>query len=35
MSVRADGGFSLTNERNGFSRDYPAKSKSAVSSSRQ
>jgi hypothetical protein len=30
--VRADGGFSVTNERNGFSRDYPARAKSAVSS---
>jgi competence protein ComEC len=35
MSVRADGGFSVTNERNGFSREYPARAKSAVSSSRQ
>ena len=35
MSVRADGGFSVTNERNGFGRDYPARAKSAVSSSRQ
>jgi competence protein ComEC len=34
MSVRADGSFSMTNERNGFSRDYAAKAKSAVSSSR-
>lgn len=32
MSVRADGGFSMTNERNGFMREYPAKAKSAVSS---
>jgi len=35
VSVHADGGFSVTNERNGFSRDYPARAKSAVSSSRQ
>jgi len=35
MSVRADGSFSMTNERNGFMREYPAKAKSAVSSSRQ
>jgi competence protein ComEC len=34
MSVRADGSFSMTNERNGFMREYPAKAKSAVSSSR-
>jgi competence protein ComEC len=35
MSVHPDGSFSMTNERNGFSRDYPARAKSAVSSSRQ
>jgi beta-lactamase superfamily II metal-dependent hydrolase len=35
MSVRADGNFSMTNERNGFMREYPARAKSAVSSSRQ
>jgi hypothetical protein len=34
MSVRADGSFSMTNERNGFMREYPAMAKSAVSSSR-
>jgi hypothetical protein len=34
MSVRADGSFSMTNERNGFMREYPARAKSAVSSSR-
>jgi len=32
MSVRADGSFSMTNERNGFMREYPARAKSAVSS---
>lgn len=35
MSVHPDGSFSMTNERSGFSRDYPARAKSAVSSSRQ
>ena len=35
MNVRADGSFSMTNERNGFMREYPARSKSAVTSSRQ
>ncbi|PYU26698.1 MAG: MBL fold metallo-hydrolase [Acidobacteria bacterium] len=35
MSVRADGSFSMNNERNGFMREYPARTKSAVSSSRQ
>jgi competence protein ComEC len=34
MSVRADGSFKMTNERNGFTREYPAKAKTAVSSSR-
>jgi beta-lactamase superfamily II metal-dependent hydrolase len=34
MSVGADGSFSMTNERNGFMREYPARAKSAVSSSR-
>ena len=34
MSVRADGSFSMTNERTGFMRGYPARAKSAVSSSR-
>jgi len=34
MSVRADGSFKMTNERNGFTREYPAKTKSTVSSSR-
>jgi beta-lactamase superfamily II metal-dependent hydrolase len=29
MSVRADGSFSMTNERTGFSRDYPARSKTS------
>lgn len=33
MSVRADGSFSMTNERNGFTREYPAKAKSPLSSS--
>jgi competence protein ComEC len=32
MSVRADGSFTMTNERNGFSREYPARAKTAVSS---
>jgi len=35
MSVRADGSFTMTNQRNGFMREYAAKAKSAVSSSRQ
>jgi competence protein ComEC len=35
MSVRPDGSFSVTNERNGFSRQYPVRAKSTVSSSRQ
>ena len=34
MSVRADGSFSMTNERNGFTREYPPRAKSAVSSTR-
>ncbi len=34
MSVRADGSFKMTNERNGFTREYPAKAKATVSSSR-
>ena len=34
MSVRADGSFKMTNERNGFTREYPAKAKTTVSSSR-
>jgi competence protein ComEC len=34
MSVRADGSFNMTNERNGFTRQYPARTKSTVSSSR-
>ena len=34
MSVRADGSFRMTNERNGFTREYPAKAKTTVSSSR-
>ena len=33
MSVRPDGSFSVTNERNGFTQQYPAKVKSTVSSS--
>ncbi|HZP34672.1 MAG TPA: MBL fold metallo-hydrolase [Candidatus Acidoferrales bacterium] len=32
ISVRADGSFAVTNERNGFSREYPARIKTAVSS---
>ena len=35
MSVRPDGSFSMTNERNGFTRQYPTRGKSTVSSSRQ
>jgi hypothetical protein len=27
MSVRSDGAFTMTNERNGFSKDYPARAK--------
>jgi competence protein ComEC len=34
MSVRADGSFTMTNERNGFMREYAARAKSAVSSTR-
>ena len=34
MSVRADGSFSMMNERNGFMKEYPARAKSAVTSSR-
>ena len=34
MSVRADGSFGMINGRNGFMREYPARGKSAVSSSR-
>lgn len=34
MSVRADGSFKMINERNGFAREYPAKGKTTVSSSR-
>ena len=34
MSVRADGSFKLVNERNGFTREYPAKGKTTVSSAR-
>jgi competence protein ComEC len=34
ISVRADGSFKMTNERNGFTREYPAKAKTTVSSSR-
>jgi competence protein ComEC len=32
MSVRADGSFTMTNERNGFSKEYPARAKSAAAS---
>jgi hypothetical protein len=35
MSVRPDGSFSMTNERNGFTRQYPVRAKTTVSSSRQ
>ena len=35
MSVRADGSFSMTNERNGFTREYLPRAKSAVSSSQR
>jgi beta-lactamase superfamily II metal-dependent hydrolase len=35
MSVRADGSFSMTNERNGFTREYAARGKSAVTSSQR
>ncbi len=35
MSVHQDGSFNVTNERNGFSRQYPVRAKSTVSSSRQ
>jgi len=34
MTVRADGSFKMTNERNGFTQEYPAKAKPIVSSSR-
>ena len=34
MSVRADGSFKMMNERNGFTREYPAKAKTTVSSAR-
>ena len=27
MSVRADGSFTMTNERNGFMKEYPARGK--------
>jgi hypothetical protein len=32
MSVRADGSFTMTNERNGFAREYLPRAKSTVSS---
>jgi competence protein ComEC len=35
MTVRSDGSFGMTNERNGFTREYPARAKSAVSSSQR
>jgi hypothetical protein len=35
MSVSADGSFTMTNERNGFTKDYPALAKNTFSSSRK
>jgi len=35
MSVRADGSFTMTNERSGFTREYPAKGKNPLTSSQR
>jgi competence protein ComEC len=35
MSVSADGSFTMTNERNGFTKDYPALAKNTFSTSRK
>jgi hypothetical protein len=35
MSVKADGSFTMTNERNGFTKNYPAPSKNAYSSAKR
>ncbi len=34
MSVRADGGFTMTNERNGFTKEYPARGAHSASPSK-
>jgi competence protein ComEC len=35
MSVRPDGSFTMTNERNGFTKNYPATSKNRLTSAKQ
>jgi len=35
MSVRPDGSFTMTNERNGFTKNYPAPSKNRLTSAKQ
>jgi len=34
MSVRPDGAFTMTNERNGFTKTYPAPAKNTLSSAK-